>query len=124
MLQYNCFRKELVMPPKAKFTRAEIIDAGLAILRKRNMAAVTAREIGNSLGSSPRPIFTVFENMSEVIEGIEQKAREIYSDYIRRGYPAGLGAGYRLQGRRQGVYPVFDGGTEAVSAPVYAKTNG
>ena len=73
------------MPPKAKFTRAEIIDAGLAILRKRNMAAVTAREIGNSLGSSPRPIFTVFENMSEVIEGIEQKAREIYSDYIRRG---------------------------------------
>ena len=73
------------MPPKAKFTRAEIIDAGLAILRKRNMAAVTAREIGHFLGSSPRPIFTVFESMAEVIEGIEQKAREIYSDYIRRG---------------------------------------
>ena len=73
------------MPPKAKFTRAEIIDAGLAILRKRNMAAVTAREIGHFLGSSPRPIFTVFESMAEVIEGIEQKAREIYSDYIRQG---------------------------------------
>ena len=73
------------MPPKAKFTSAEIIDAGLAILRQRNMAAVTAREIGNALGSSPRPIFTVFESMGEVIEGIEQKAREIYSDYIRRG---------------------------------------
>ena len=73
------------MPLKAKFTRDEIINAGLAILRKRNMSAVTAREIGNSLGSSSRPIFTVFENMGEVIEGIKQKAREIYSDYIRQG---------------------------------------
>ena len=51
------------MPPKAKFTKEDIIDAGLAILRERDISAVTAREIGNYLGSSARPIFTVFDNM-------------------------------------------------------------
>ena len=70
------------MPPKAKFTKDEIIDAGLAILRERDISAVTAREIGKYLGSSARPIFTVFDNMGEVIDGIEDKAREIYSEYV------------------------------------------
>ena len=55
------------MPPKAKFTKEDIIDAGLAILRERDISAVTAREIGNYLGSSARPIFTVFDNMGEVL---------------------------------------------------------
>ena len=73
------------MPPNPKFTKEEIINAGLAILRERNISAVTAREIGNYLGSSARPIFTVFENMSEVIDGIEKKAREIYSEYVQQG---------------------------------------
>ena len=58
------------MPPKAKFTKEEIIDAGLTILRECDISAVTARKIGNYLGSSARPIFTVFENMSEVLDGI------------------------------------------------------
>lgn len=73
------------MPPKAKFTKEEILNAGMAILRERDISAVTAREIGNYLGSSARPIFTVFKNMSEVIDGIENKAREIYSDYVHKG---------------------------------------
>ena len=73
------------MPPKAKFTREEIIEAGLAILRERDISAVTAREIGSYLGCSARPIFTVFENMGQVLEGIEDKAREIYTGYVREG---------------------------------------
>ena len=84
------------MPPKAKFTKEEIIDAGLAILRERDISAVTAREIGNYLVSSARPIFTVFENMSEVLDGIENRAREIYSEYVKQGLqqsPAFKGVG-------------------------------
>ena len=84
------------MPPKAKFTKDEIIDAGLAILRERDISAVTAREIGNYLGSSARPIFTVFDNMGEVLNGIEAKSREIYSEYVEQGLqqtPAFKGVG-------------------------------
>lgn len=73
------------MPPRAKFTKKEIVDAGLTILRQDGIIAVTAREIGSQLGSSPRPIFTVFESMGEVISAIEERAREIYADYVYQG---------------------------------------
>ena len=73
------------MPPRAKFTKEEIINAGLEILRVSDLSHVTAREIGKYLKSSARPIFTTFTNMSEVIEGIRVKAREIYDGYVQDG---------------------------------------
>lgn len=73
------------MPPKAKFTREEIINAGLAILREHDISAITAREIGKYLNSSSRPIFTVFENMGELLDAIEGKARAIYTNYVNEG---------------------------------------
>ena len=73
------------MPPRAKFTKEEIINAGLEILRTSDLSHVTAREIGKYLKSSARPIFTTFTNMSEVIEGIRTKAREIYDSYVQDG---------------------------------------
>ncbi len=78
------------MPPKAKFTRQEIVSAGLTILREHGLSAVTAREIGSRLGSSARPIFTVFESMGEVLGEIEKSAREIYTGYVRRGLQQAL----------------------------------
>ena len=73
------------MPPRAKFSKEEIINAGLEILRNKDLASVTAREIGKKLHSSARPIFTTFNNMNEVLEGIEAKARELYSEYVKEG---------------------------------------
>ena len=73
------------MPPRAKFTKEEIINAGLEILRTSDLSHVTAREIGKCLKSSARPIFTTFTNMSEVIEGTRVKAREIYDEYVQNG---------------------------------------
>ena len=51
------------MPPKAKFTPEEILRAALDITREHGIGAVTARELGNRLGSSARPIFTVFKSI-------------------------------------------------------------
>lgn len=73
------------MPPKAKFTKDQIISVGLAILREQGMSAVTARAIGKRLNSSARPIFTAFESMGQALDAIERKAREIYSGYIHHG---------------------------------------
>lgn len=73
------------MPPRAKFTKEEIINAGLEILRASDLSHVTAREIGKYLKSSARPIFTTFTNMGEVIEGIRVKARKIYDEYVQNG---------------------------------------
>ena len=84
------------MPPKAKFTKEEIIAAALQIVRESGMEAVTARELGARLGSSARPIFTVFDNMEEVLAGVEDMARELYRQYVERGLtqtPAFRGVG-------------------------------
>lgn len=73
------------MPPKAKFTKEEIVNAGLEILREKGIESVTAREIGSHLNSSARPIFTVFNSMNEVLQEIEFKTKEIYARYVREG---------------------------------------
>ncbi len=73
------------MPPKAKFTRGEILNSALSITREQGIDAVTARELGNRLGSSARPIFTVFKNMDEVRELVILKAKELYGQYVDEG---------------------------------------
>lgn len=84
------------MPPKAKFSKEEIIAAALQIVRESGIEAVTARELGARLGSSVRPIFTVFDNMEEVLAGVEDMARELYKQYVEEGLkqtPAFRGVG-------------------------------
>ena len=54
------------MPPKAKFSKEEIVASAVEIVRTHGSDALTARALGQALGSSPRPIFTVFQSMEEV----------------------------------------------------------
>ena len=54
------------MPPKPKFTREEITAAALELVSEQGIEALTARNRGMRLGSSARPIFTVFRSMEEV----------------------------------------------------------
>ena len=73
------------MPPKCKFTREEIIQAALDIARSEGIAAITARALGTKLGSSPKPIFSVFENMEEVQAEVLKSARALYAGYVQTG---------------------------------------
>lgn len=70
------------MPPKAKFTKEEIIEAALNIVREEGFDALTARALGAKLGSSARPIFTVFQSMDEVQQEVMKAARALYDGYI------------------------------------------
>lgn len=54
------------MPPKPTFTRDQIAAAALAVIKEDGLSALTARELAHHLGTSPRPIFTVFASMDEV----------------------------------------------------------
>lgn len=84
------------MPPKAKFTREQIIEAALDIVRESSLDDLTARALGKKLGSSACPIFTVFENMEEVQQSVFEAARAIYKGYIEKGLsetPAFKGVG-------------------------------
>ena len=73
------------MPPKAKFSKKEIANAALEIIREKGPEAVTARTLATTLGSSACPIFTVFTNMDEVLSEAKRQAKAIYAAYIQRG---------------------------------------
>lgn len=77
--------EDYFMPPKAKFTREEIVSAGLEIVKADGIEALTARALGARLGSSPRPIFTVFESMEEVLGEVRMSAKKLYASYVDRG---------------------------------------
>ena len=71
------------MPPKAKFTQKEIIKKAWDLVREQGIEGLSARELGKVLGSSPRPIFTVFEGMDEVKDAIKSQAITTYDKYIQ-----------------------------------------
>lgn len=73
------------MPPKAKFTKTQIIEAATEIVRKDGLEALTSRALGLQLGSSARPIFTVFQNMDEVWQAVMDSAKTLYKRYVHKG---------------------------------------
>ena len=70
------------MPPKSKFTKDEIVAAALHIVMASGAEALTARSLGDSLGSSARPIFTIFDSMDEVKKEVVTDAYGLYEKYV------------------------------------------
>lgn len=75
------------MPPKPKFTKEEIVAAALELVSQKGVEALTARELGEALGSSARPIFTVFRNMEELQEAVRAAAMRRFESYAERTLP-------------------------------------
>ena len=71
------------MPPKPKFTKEEIVNGALELVSEKGIEFLTTRNLGEWLGSSARPIFTVFKSMDEVIELVHEAAMERFNSYIR-----------------------------------------
>ena len=87
------------MPPKAKFTKEQIIFAAMDVVRQNGAEALTARSLADALGSSPRPIFTVFESMEEVKSEVKTAVKKLYEGYMDKAMAGekpfkGSGMGY------------------------------
>ncbi len=126
------------MPPAQKFTKAEIVEAALSLVRREGVDRLTARALGAALGVSSRPIFTAFKNMEEVWRETVKAARVVYNGYVERGLaetPAfkGVGMQYVRFAREEpklfsllfmtagesevgldGVLPAIDGNSEKI----------
>ena len=72
------------MPPKPKFTREDIVAAALELVSEKGMSALTSRDLGIRLGSSARPIFTVFNSMQEVQDAVMLAAMERFEEYAHK----------------------------------------
>lgn len=62
------------MSPKPKFTKEEIVSVALDIVSQGGTEALTARELGAKLGTSARPVFTVFNGMEELQNEVRSAA--------------------------------------------------
>ncbi len=70
------------MPPRARYTREEIINKAFEMTREKGIDAVVARELGKALGTSSSPIFTAFKNMEEVHEEVRKVALREFESYV------------------------------------------
>ena len=73
------------MPPQSRFTKEQIVQAGLTIVREHGIEKLTARNLAKQLGSSSCPIFTVFKNMEEVKEQTLRAGEKCYEAYLQDG---------------------------------------
>ncbi len=86
------------MPRKFMFTREEVLAAALNLAREQGIAAVTARGLGEKLGSSSKPIFSLFENMEDVLRGVMEAADELYRNYLKEDMASGKYPPYKASG--------------------------
>ena len=71
------------MPPKAKYTREEIVQKAFEMTREKGIDAVVARELGKELGTSSSPIFTAFKNMEELQQEVRKAAMKEFESYVK-----------------------------------------
>ena len=71
------------MPRSAFFSKETIAAAGLEIVRRQGISALTARALGKQLGCSLSPIFTVFKDMDEIHTAVRQAAAALFADYVK-----------------------------------------
>lgn len=86
------------MPRKYMFTRDEILNAALCLTRERGFSSISARALGDKLGTSSRPVFSHFENMAEVQKAVIDVAEEIYHSYLKEEMECGTYPPYKASG--------------------------
>ena len=86
------------MPPRVKITKEEIVDAALSLLKSNGEEAINARSLAAALGCSTQPIFSNFESMEALREGMIARAYENYLSFIEKELAAGKYPPYKAFG--------------------------
>lgn len=86
------------MPRRNLFTKEEILTAAIELTREKGFDAVSARSLGNKLGTTSRPIFSHFKNMSDVQKSIIEKANDFYQEYLKEDMSNGKYPPYKASG--------------------------
>lgn len=73
------------MPPKAKYTKVQIIETAFNLVRESGANELTARGLAKALGTSTGTLFSVFNSVSEIQAAVVKMAKGLYTDYISDG---------------------------------------
>lgn len=86
------------MPPKAKFSKEDIIKAALELTRKSGASSVTARALAEQLGTSVKPIFGLFSGMEELKKDVLDTTNTIYQSFLANEMTSGQYPPYKASG--------------------------
>ncbi len=73
------------MPPKNKYTKEQVIQAAVQVVREKGLDGLTAKTLAAQLGTSTQPIFTYFDTMDAVKKAVYDAALDLYNQYAARG---------------------------------------
>ena len=106
------------MPRSYMFTKEQVLDAAIELTREKGFSAVSARSLGEQLGTTSRPIFSHFENMADVQKGIIGAANKTLSILPRRRNSKRKVC--PVQSKRNGIYPFRQRRKRVIQAALYA----
>lgn len=73
------------MAPKIKYTREEMIEAAVQVVREGGIDALTAKALAGKLGVSTQPVFTCFHTIEEAKREVHAAAERVYDGYVTAG---------------------------------------
>ena len=73
------------MAPKNKFTKEEMVEAAMRVVRAKGIDGLTAKTMADELGTSTQPVFTAFGSMDTVKQEVYAAAMRVYDDYADAG---------------------------------------
>ena len=73
------------MAPKNKFTREEMVEAALRVVRAKGIDGLTAKTLADALGTSTQPVFTAFGSMDALKREVYAAAVRVYDGYTNAG---------------------------------------
>lgn len=73
------------MAPKNKFTKEEMVEAAMRVVRARGISGLTAKTLADELGTSTQPVFTAFGSMDTVRQEVYAAAVRVYDGYADAG---------------------------------------
>lgn len=76
------------MAPKLKYTREEMIEMGLSIIRESGIEALTARNMAKRLNISTQPLFTCFGSMEEFQAEVYEYVEILFHEKTQAGLKA------------------------------------
>ena len=76
------------MAPKYKFTKEEMVEAALQVVRTKGIGGLTAKTMADELGTSTQPIFTSFGSMDGIKREVYAAAVRVYDGYTDAGLKA------------------------------------
>ena len=74
------------MPPKAKFSKEEIVQAAFNIVQQKGLPALTARRVARNLKSSTAPVYSYFQSMNQLEREVIAEAVDMLHQYTLRPY--------------------------------------